>query len=284
MSENSREPDIIFKFTLLYILLAVFALWWKAPTLLLFTLLITLILFLGGYSRTITAATQILVRQLEKYGAAKEVVEEILKDMCTSDSKEEVRYVPIDTNQRIKLKTSSILKEYINKAESSLQKRDIESAIKYLKSAIETDTENWYAYHLLGAIYLMKKEHDLALRYLIKAMRLDGAHFNQFMNAGVAYLNLKEKENDEAITCLIRSTEIIEQDRTARHLPRFVLEYGKSYLFIGEAYENLKNKEKAKEYILKSIAKFKEIPKQYRDDAIKYWMKEAQNRLKKFGS
>ena len=261
----------------LFFLLLIFGIRWQSSTLLIFVSLIILVVVIGGYSVAKKIGKQILVKKLSDLGAQEDALSKIL-ETSTSESSEKEYPVPPDTRQKTEITSTNKSLNYVKKAQDALQHNNVDDAISYLELAIKNDSQNWYAFSMLGSLYLnFKKDQDTALKYLLPAIELDKNHFNHFMNAGVACI--WKKENKSAIEHLTKAIEIIERDHIARHIPKFVMEYGKCLMFIGEAYKNLQEIPKSKEYVKKSLEKLKEIPNQYRDELINYWIKEAQDRL-----
>ena len=56
------------------------------------------------------------------------------------------------------------------------------------------------------------------------------------------------------------------------------MEYGKCYAFIAEAYEKLGKFQDAKSNLKDAINKLEEIPTQYRDGSINYWLNEIKTK------
>ncbi len=261
----------------LFFLLLIFGILWQSSTLLIFVSLIILVIVIGPYSEAKKIGRQILVKKLSDLGAQKDTLSG-MSEPSISESNEKKYPVPPDTRQKTEITSTNKSLNYVKKAQDALQHSNIDDAISYLELAIKNDSQNWYAFSMLGTLYLnFKNDGDTALKYLLPAIELDKNHFNHFMNAGVACI--WKKEDKSAIEHLTKAIEIIERDHTARHIPRIVMEYGKCLMFIGEAHEHLQDISKSKECVKKSLEKLKEIPNQYRDGLINYWIKEAQNRL-----
>jgi tetratricopeptide (TPR) repeat protein len=262
--------------------LLVFAIIWKSSALLTFFIIVLFLIIVGKYSKAKEIGRQIFVKTLVNWGADQSTLKQMF-DISQSKETDKKYEVPPETHQEVKIDTSELSKYYMKAARKALDQNKIEETLAFLNLAIDKDPTNWYAYSLMGTIYLnFQKNADLALKYLLPAMDFDKNHFNQFMNSGVAYI--WKNDYEKAIKCLEISINIIERDQIARHLPRFVMEYGKCLAFIAEAYQERNNIEKAKDYLNNAIKKLEEIPSQYRDDAINYWMQEIKKRRSNLGT
>ena len=261
-------------------LLLIFGIIWQSSPLLIFVSLIILVIVIGRYSRAKEVGRQILFKKLTDLGAHEHTLSEML-DISTSTSDKKEYQVSPDTRQKTEITSTTKSLNYVKRAQEALRNNNVDDAISYLELAIKNDSENWYAFSMLGAMYLnLMNNADAALKYLLVAVELDKDHFNHFMNAGVAYI--WKGDNKSAILSLTKAIEIIERDHIARHIPRFVMEYGKGLMFIGEAYQNLQDISRSKHYVKKAMKKLKEIPNQYRDELINRWIEEAQDRLSRY--
>lgn len=265
-------------------MLILFGIVWKSAILLLSFIVILIIILIGGYSRTKLLGKEILRKKLIGLGASEEILDPIFDSNLLPPRKDQkqkpfIRKEEDKKNIKIKFNINSI--EYFKESQKYFKLGDFDNAIKKLKLSIDHDPQNWYSHLLLGSIFLnFKNDADNALKYLKNAMELDKNHFNQYMNAGVAYI--WKGENELAINALNESIDIIERDKVSRHLPRIIMEYGKCLMFIAEAYLNLQNSQKSIEYLKNATSKFNEVPPQYRDEGINYWLDEAEKRLKEY--
>ena len=247
-----------------------------------FCALVVIVGIYVGPTLLMTVLTEGLAAFLRKQGVKDKVVEEIVRKTRLGLGIEDVSG-PIEGDIELSADATSrrILQQAIEISNSGNEQR-VDEAIHLLKRAVNIDPRNWFAAYLVGALYLDKKQDaQQALKYSLIAIEADKHHYNQFMNAGVAYLWLNDYV--EARTHLERAIKSIEGDGIARHLPQFVVQYGKCLIFIGESFSKENKRDKAIEYHHLALKKLTEIPEQYRDEAALHWIEQAKKRLRDLG-
>lgn len=126
-------------------------------------------------------------------------------------------------------------------------KRDIESAEKDLLKILELDSDNDYAWFMLGEIaYYPTKDYRKAIEYYDKAISINSTDKRYFHQRGMSKYFLNDRESAKA-----DFSSAIQLD------PKF----GQAYYYLGQCFQTLGEKDLARENYLKA----KEYAPAYRD-------------------
>jgi tetratricopeptide (TPR) repeat protein len=128
-------------------------------------------------------------------------------------------------------------------------KRDIESAEKDLLKILELDSDNDYAWFMLGEIaYYPTKDYRKAIEYYDKAISINATDKRYFHQRGMSKYFLNDRESAKA-----------DFSSATQLDPKF----GEAYYYLGQCFQTLGKKDQARENYLKA----KEYAPAYRDSA-----------------
>ncbi|MCX7759746.1 MAG: M48 family metalloprotease [Hydrogenothermaceae bacterium] len=136
--------------------------------------------------------------------------------------------------QQIKQKIvkTALSYDYVEKAKESIKNKDFNAAIKHLNSAINLYEENNSAYTYKAFVCYQIKDFDCAYKSSVYATKIDNLYFLPKLLAGASAVKLGK--DFEAIKILEEAKNLIN---TSPDL----------YYFLGVAYQNIGNKQKAYE-------------------------------------
>lgn len=154
-----------------------------------------------------------------------------------------------------KVAKTEISYDYMEKAKQDMKNRDLQSALRNLNSAISLYEENTAALVYKSAVCYQLKDYECSYRSAQAASRIDDMYFLPKLLTGVSLIKLD------------RSFEAIKHLEDAK---RLIDTSPDLYYFLGVAYQNTDNREKAVENLRAALSL---------TDGKRGWEQDAQQRL-----
>src|SRR5450759_173050 len=105
-----------------------------------------------------------------------------------------------------------------------------EEALKYIKVAKESDTNNYSLYFAGGIIYLNQNKYDDAITELTKSIELKGDIYDTQYGCGAAYIN-------KASEMFVKANEIMDVKKYSEAVDQANAIYAKALPYMEKAYE-----------------------------------------------